>query len=171
MEWNSLNSWRSIIMVNTQSTLNIHCNCWSWSSNTLATWWEEPTHWKRPWCWEGFRQKEKGRPRMRWLDIITNLMDMTLSKLGDSGWQMSLECYSPWGCKESDTTLRLNNNDSLKYSDFIYLKCSFCLNNNISLFFFFFSFCQTTFYYLRKAMVGTTKYILTNSQLSEIKYV
>ena len=24
--------------------------CWSWNSNTLATWWEELTHWKRPWC-------------------------------------------------------------------------------------------------------------------------
>ena len=22
--------------------------CWSWSFNTLATWWEELTHWKRP---------------------------------------------------------------------------------------------------------------------------
>ena len=27
----------------------------SWSSNTLATWWEEPTYWKRPWWWEGWR--------------------------------------------------------------------------------------------------------------------
>ena len=26
--------------------------CWSWSSNALATWCEEPTHWKRAWCWE-----------------------------------------------------------------------------------------------------------------------
>ena len=26
--------------------------CWSWSSNTLATWCKELTHWKRPWCWE-----------------------------------------------------------------------------------------------------------------------
>ena len=26
--------------------------CWSWNSNSLATWCEEPTHWKRPWCWE-----------------------------------------------------------------------------------------------------------------------
>ena len=25
---------------------------WSWSSNTWATWCEEPTHCKRPWCWE-----------------------------------------------------------------------------------------------------------------------
>ena len=25
--------------------------CWSWNSNTLATWCEELTHLKRPWCW------------------------------------------------------------------------------------------------------------------------
>ena len=25
--------------------------CWNWNSNTLATWYEELTHWKRPWCW------------------------------------------------------------------------------------------------------------------------
>ena len=25
--------------------------CWSWSSNTLATWCKDPTYWKRPWCW------------------------------------------------------------------------------------------------------------------------
>ena len=24
----------------------------SWNSNTLATWCEEMTHWKRSWCWE-----------------------------------------------------------------------------------------------------------------------
>ena len=26
--------------------------CWNWSSNTLATWCEDVTHLKRPWCWE-----------------------------------------------------------------------------------------------------------------------
>ena len=37
-----------------RSALNIHWKdwCWSWNSNTLATWCEELTHWKRPWCWE-----------------------------------------------------------------------------------------------------------------------
>ena len=37
-----------------QSVLNIHWKdwCWSWSSNTLATWYKEETHLKRPWCWE-----------------------------------------------------------------------------------------------------------------------
>ena len=30
---------------------------------------------------------------------------------GDSEGQEGLECCSPWGCKESDTTERLNNNN------------------------------------------------------------
>ena len=36
-----------------ESTLNVYWKdwCWSWRSNALATWCEEPTHWKRPWCW------------------------------------------------------------------------------------------------------------------------
>ena len=40
-----------------KSSLNNHWKdwCWSWSSNTLATWCEEPTQWKRLWCWEGLR--------------------------------------------------------------------------------------------------------------------
>ena len=33
---------------------------WSWSSSTLLTWGEELTHWKRPWCWDIWRQEEKG---------------------------------------------------------------------------------------------------------------
>ena len=32
--------------------------CWSWNSNTLATWWEELTHLKRPWCWERLKAGE-----------------------------------------------------------------------------------------------------------------
>ena len=31
----------------------------SWTSNTLATWCEELTHWKRPWSWEKCRWEEK----------------------------------------------------------------------------------------------------------------
>ena len=39
------------------SFLNIHWKdwCWSWNSNTLATWCKELTHWKRPWCWQRFK--------------------------------------------------------------------------------------------------------------------
>ena len=37
--------------------------CWSWNSNTLATWCEELTHWKRPWCWERLRAGGEGDNR------------------------------------------------------------------------------------------------------------
>ena len=37
--------------------------CWSWNSNTLATWCEELTHWKRPWCWERLRAGGEGDDR------------------------------------------------------------------------------------------------------------
>ena len=46
--------------------------------------------------------RRRVRQRMRWLDGITDLMDMSLNKL--QGWygQGSLVCYSPRGCKELD---------------------------------------------------------------------
>ena len=49
-----------------KSTQKIHWKacCWSESSNTLATGWEEPTHWKRPWCWERLRAGGKGDNRV-----------------------------------------------------------------------------------------------------------
>ena len=47
---------------------------------------------------------------MKWLDGITDSMDMNLGKLQDVEGQGSLVCYSPWGREESDMTWRLNNN-------------------------------------------------------------
>ena len=37
--------------------------CWGWNSNTLATWCEELTHWKRPWCWKGLGAGGEGDDR------------------------------------------------------------------------------------------------------------
>ena len=59
---------------------------------------------------EGMRRS--GQLRMRWLESITDSMDMNLSKLGDSGGQRSLVCYSSWHCTELNTTERLNNNNA-----------------------------------------------------------
>ena len=45
-----------------KSVLNIHWKdwCWSWNSNTLATWCKELTHWKIPWCWERLKAGGEG---------------------------------------------------------------------------------------------------------------
>ena len=44
-----------------------------WSSNTLATWCKEPTHWKRCWCWERLEAKreENDRGWGRWMVSLT----------------------------------------------------------------------------------------------------
>ena len=41
----------------------IFIGSWCWTSSTLATWCEELTHWKRPWCWEGSTAGGKGGNR------------------------------------------------------------------------------------------------------------
>ena len=55
----------------------------SWNSNTLATWYEELTHWKRPWCWQRLKAGGEGDYRGwdGWMASLTWVMDMSLSKL------------------------------------------------------------------------------------------
>ena len=78
-----------------KSNLNIHWKewCWSWSSNTLATWCKEPTHWKRPWYWE--RLKTEGANR--WWDDWIALPTQWAWVWANSGRYGSLVCSSPWG--------------------------------------------------------------------------
>ena len=65
------NNGNSDRLPNSQSqrklVLNVHWKdwCWSWNSNTLATWWEELTYLKRPWCWEKLKAGGEGDDR-RW---------------------------------------------------------------------------------------------------------
>ena len=51
---------------------------------------------------------------MRWLDGITNSMDMNLHKLRDDEGQGGLACCSTCDHKVSDTTWQLNNSSNIK---------------------------------------------------------
>ena len=53
-------------------------------------------------------RRRRGRQRMRWLNGIIDLMDMSLSKLWKLVMWGRLAFCSPWGGKDSDTTERLN---------------------------------------------------------------
>ena len=82
-------SWR-------KSTLTIHWEDWCWSSNTLATWCKELTHWKRPDAGKDRRQNEKGATEDEMVRDHHRLNVHEFEQiLGDGERQRSLIGYSP----------------------------------------------------------------------------
>ena len=105
-------------LIYVMGTLNIHWkDWWSWSSNTLATWCELIG--KDPDAGKDWRQ-EKGATedeKIGWHHQL-NWHEFQQTP-GDSKGQGSLACGSPWGCKELDTTERLNNKVYKSWGDCI----------------------------------------------------
>ena len=73
-------SWR-------KSVLNIHWKdwCWSWNSNTLGTWCEELTDWKRPWCWQRLMAGREGDDR-GWDGLMASSTQWTWVWASSGSW-------------------------------------------------------------------------------------
>ena len=56
--------------------------------------------------------RKRGQQKKKWLDGMTNSMDMSLRKLQGMVKDREAWCCSPWGCKESDMTEQRNNNNT-----------------------------------------------------------
>ena len=53
--------------------------------NTLATWWEELTHLKRPWCWEGLKAGGEGADR-GWAGRMASQTQWTWVWVNSGSW-------------------------------------------------------------------------------------
>ena len=82
--WTARRSNQSILRT---SVLGVHWKdwCWSWNSSTLANWWEELTHLKRPWCWEGLRAEGEGDDR-GWDDRMASQTRWTWVWVNSGSW-------------------------------------------------------------------------------------
>ena len=87
--------------------LNIHWKdwCWSWNSNTLASWCSELARLKGPECWKRLKAGGEGATEDKMVGWLYWLDGQEFEQaLGAGEGLGSLVCCSPWGHKESDMT-------------------------------------------------------------------
>ena len=95
------------------------------SSNTLASWCEEMTHWKRPWCWERMRAGGEGDDGW-WDGWMASLPQWTWVWVDSGSWWWTGRpgvLPGSWGCRVGyDWEIELNWTDT-SYRTFNAMLC------------------------------------------------
>ena len=103
--WTARRSNQSILK---EIVLGVHWKdwCWSWNSNNLVTWFEELTHWKRPWHWERLKVGREG-DNWGWDGWMASLTQWTWVWVNSSSWWWTREAWraAVHGVAKSQTRL------------------------------------------------------------------
>ena len=139
----------------TKSVLGVHWkdSCWSWNTNTLATWCEELTHLKRLWCWERLKAGKEGDHR-EWDDWKASRTQWSWVWVDTGSWWWTGRpgMLLAWGWEDLDMTERVNwtelNSFLVEILSFLYaVSCHMLI---VTIFFFPSDFDSMYFFSLSK---------------------
>ena len=113
--WESLQTLENHLKIQEIKPVNLkgnHTFCKDWSSNTLATWCKQLTHWKRPWYWERLKAEEDGS---RGWDVCMALLTQWTWSWANSGrwWRtgkpVMLQSIGSWRVRHDLETDNINS--------------------------------------------------------------